>query len=86
MDGEKEDLSFNLPDERAELVCNEFYEDHIRELLALLSLAPVLFIPLAEILVETRRRGLVANNLSVFLRDIEWLSDQVRDIESDQNI
>ena len=83
---EKEVLSSNPPDGRAEPVCKEFYEDHIRELLVLPSRTPVFFIPLAENLVETRRRCLVANNLCVFLRDIEWLGDQVQEIASNQHI
>ena len=77
-------MSFSPPDGRAEPVCNEFYEDHIHELLVPLSRTPVLFIPLAENLVETR--SVAVNNPSVFRRDIEWLGDQVLDTASNQHI
>jgi hypothetical protein len=86
VDSEKKVLGLNPPDGRGELVGKEFYEDDIGKLLALFSRAPVLFIPLAKNLVETGRRGLVVNDLSVFLRDLEWLGNQVRDIASNQHI
>ena len=76
MDGDREVLSFDPPDGRAEPVCNEFYEDHIHELLVPLSRTPVLFIPLAENLVETR--SMAVNNLSVFRRDINGLAIRFR--------
>jgi hypothetical protein len=86
VDSEEEVLSLNPPDRRGELVGKEFYEDDIGELLALFSRAPVLFVPLAKNLVETGRGGLVVNDLGVFLRDLEWLGDQVRDVASNQHI
>jgi hypothetical protein len=66
----KEVLSFDPSDRRGEPVGKEFYEDDIGELLTLFSRTPVLLIPLAKDIVETRR-DLVANNLNVFLRDLE---------------
>ena len=82
VDTEKDILSSNPPDGRGELVRKEFYKDDLGEPLALFSGTPVLFNPLAESLVKMRRRCLVVNNLNVFLRDLKWLGDQVRDIAS----
>ena len=43
-------------------------------------------IPLAKNFVETRREGLVVDELGVLLSDLEGLGDQVRDIFSDEHV
>ena len=83
---EKEVLGLDPPNRRSELVCEELNEDDVRELLPLLSRAPVVLVPLAEDLVEARRKGLVIDELGIFLGDFERLRDEIGDVFADQRI
>ena len=77
-------MSLDPADRRRELVSEQLDENDVRELLALLGRAPVLLVPLAEDLVETRREGLVIDELSVLLRDLERLGDEVGHVFPDE--
>lgn len=83
---EEEVLRLNPANGRSGLVSEEFDEDGVCELLALLESAPTFFVLVLQHRGETGRRSLVVNELGVVLSDREGLSDQVRNVFALQHI
>ena len=83
---EEKVLSLDPADGRCELVRKQLDEDDVGELLALLCGTPVVLVPLPEHLVEARRQRLVVDELSVLLRDLEGLRDEVGNVLPDEGV
>lgn len=86
--GEEQVLNVDPTNGRGELVGEELNEDGVRELLTLLKSTPAsgFFVPVLQDLRETRRRGLIVDELSVLLGDGEGMGDQVRDISGLEHV
>ena len=83
---EKDVLCLNPSHGRCELIGQQFNEDSVCESLTVLVISPVITFPALQYFVETWRRGLIVDHLSVFTRNLEWFRDQVRDVLSDKHV
>jgi hypothetical protein len=55
-------------DERGKLIGQQFYKDSICNILTMFGTGPVLMLPILQDLATMRKRGLIIDDLGIFLR------------------